>query len=113
MARWRGHIVLQIHAARRRRLLIAAEEHPRLLAPDSSRILIHSSPVRTAHPAWLIPAGQKGLNSLLTASLNRNKRPRLRSDVIRLGTDQPIVGPLLYDMCRPAGHTRHYEDRRE
>src|SRR3989304_7979957 len=48
----------------------------------------------------------------LTVS-NRDKGPRLRPDIVRVGANQPVVGALFDDVRGPAGDTRDHEKRRE
>jgi hypothetical protein len=51
-------------------------------------------------------------SSRLPALVYRNPLRRIgRSNVLRSGTDQPVVAQLFHDMCRPARDARHHKQR--
>ena len=50
---------------------------------------------------------------IVLASLNRQVRSNVRSNVICAGSNQAVIGSLLHNMSRPPREPRHHKDRRE
>ncbi len=61
----------------------------------------------------LSPRSMSRFFNLRVPLRNRYERSRVWADIVSVGTDQPIVCALFYDMRRPTRNTRNHKERRE
>src|SRR6266436_6491735 len=64
-------------------------------------------------PFMLSPRSMSRFFNLRVPLRNRYERSRVWADIVSVGTDQPIVCALFYDMRRPTRNTRNHKERRE